>query len=223
MQETMTSSSSSTDTIQVETPVDKEASTGIEELVEDLVLKYKNPLQASSESNAVSITSAVDDDLTLHYDLNDKTYYVDHNAAVNMPATYGSTYINSPWTTTIGTIGGASSGTSISYDDYVYKSMDNKPVSCTGLDGLEEVLFVRRENIISLSRKTETKFKLKRAFPFFYIEKATFTEIVYVHEKQGVPMKARVKESPTLVAKKFGIKYDKANELDLVEDDLSAN
>lgn len=104
------------------------------------------------------------------------------------------------------------------YDIY---NMQQIAVSYFKTNGMEEVIFVKKDNIISLTRKNKLTFSLSKKFPFLKIKNIECTDLAYFNDSN--PKKCRhiyALEQPLRLANKIGISYDKANDVDLVNDDL---
>ena len=99
--------------------------------------------------------------------------------------------------------------------------MQQIAVSYFKTNGMEEVIFVKKDNIISLTRKNKLTFSLSKKFPFLKIKNIECTDLAYFNDSN--PNKCRhiyALEQPLRLANKIGISYEKANDVDLVNDDL---
>ena len=195
MQKTQTSSSSST-----------EACLGkkVDEVAEDLAFSQA----------AAPIKVNIPDEVTL----NDLYVNSSDYSALTCPANNAST-IGGSWSvgTSIGTCDDKS------YYSYHYDANCNCPLPYTNLDGLEEVVMLKRENIAKMVRKVKTVFKWLKTFPFFSLKRINCTEVTYwLDDSHNVLSYIYALECPSRLAKKIGLQYEKTNSQDLVEDDLMA-
>ena len=75
-----------------------------------------------------------------------------------------------------------------------------------------------------MSRKKKLQIKIIKSFPFIKISNIYITDLSYIDDKnQKIVKHIYSCESPTLMAKKFGIEYEKTSSEDLVNDDLNLN
>ena len=74
-----------------------------------------------------------------------------------------------------------------------------------------------------MSRKKKLQIKVIKSFPFIEISNIYITDLSYIDDKNPKIVKhIYSRESPTLIAKKFGLSYEKTSNVDLVNDDLEA-
>ena len=123
-----------------------------------------------------------------------------------------------------------SGGWANSLNNLYYKSyeMDDsnviRAISYTKIDGCEEVVFIKQSNILKMSRKKKLQIKITKSFPFIEISNIYITDLSYIDDKNPKIVKhIYSRESPTLIAKKFGLSYEKTSNEDLVNDDLNLN
>ena len=113
------------------------------------------------------------------------------------------------------------------YISHGYSTDDSnvdKLISYTKLDGCEEVVFIKQCNIMKMTRRHKFQFKFSKTFPFIKISDVMFTDVSYLNSKDNKTIEHIFAiESPTLMAKKFGLEYEKTSNIDLVNDDLDAN
>ena len=116
-----------------------------------------------------------------------------------------------------------------SLNDSYYKSYETddnniiRTISYTKIDGCEEVVFIKQSNILKMSRKKKLQIKVIKSFPFIEISNIYITDLSYIDDKNPKIVKhIYSRESPTLIAKKFGLSYEKTSNVDLVNDDLEA-
>ena len=197
MQKTQTSSSCST-----ETCLGKK----VDEVAEDLVFSQK----------AAPIKVNIPGEVTL----NDLYVNASDYTTLTCPTTI-------PANNTIGGLwsGGQALGTcdDKSYYTYHYDTNWGCPLSYTNLDGLEEVVMLKRENIAKMVRKVKTIFKWLRVFPFFSLKRINCTEVTYWLDDSHTTLSCiYALECPSRLAKKIGLQYEKTSSQDLVEDDLMA-
>lgn len=73
-------------------------------------------------------------------------------------------------------------------DTKVY-NMQQIAVSYFKTNGMEEVIFVKKDNIISLTRKNKLTFSLSKKFPFLKIKNIECTDLAYFNDSN--PKKCR--------------------------------
>jgi len=200
MQKTQTSSSSST-----ETGLGKE----VDEVAEDLAFSQK----------AAPIKVNIPDEVTLNDLYVNASDYTTIWTSPTAAANNNASTIGGLWT------GGSALGTcdDKSYYTYHYDANYGCPLSYTNLDGLEEVVMLKRENIAKMVRKVKTIFKWLRVFPFFSLKHVNCTEVTYWLDDSHKALSCiYALECPSRLAKKIGLQYEKTSSQDLVEDDLMA-
>ena len=109
--------------------------------------------------------------------------------------------------------------------DYTVITHMNKLISYTKLNGLEEAIFIRQDDIIKFTRRKKKTIALQKRFPFFSISSISYTDLEYavMDDNKKVVKHIYALESPTLLAKKFDLTYDKASSVDLIDDELAGN
>lgn len=102
----------------------------------------------------------------------------------------------------------------LNYDQQIY-------INYTGLDGLEVGTVCKLHWLEKIKRCSKKKLRLSRSFPFFKLETIYYTIVVMNSGSDIIPKWRYIYalESPALMARKFGIKYNDTA-VDLIKDQL---
>lgn len=94
-------------------------------------------------------------------------------------------------------------------------------INYTGLDGLEVGTICELHWLKKIKRCSKKKLRLSKRFPFFKLETIYYTLVVMNSGSDIIPewRYIRAIESPTALARKFGIKYSDTT-ADLIKDQL---